>query len=128
MLNKDKKEKPPSSGDFIEGIAPDSDQSMALTIDYALYERYLDDCDLTDKQKREFLDNLWNFIVCFVDLGFGVHPLQQACGQKFDIAALPSFVPENVVASSIQHKNIFSRIAGYAKESIVNKSTERKSK
>lgn len=128
MLNKEKKEKPPSSGNFIEGIAADTDQSMALTIDYALYERYLDDCDLTDGQKREFLDNLWNFIVCFVDLGFGVHPLQQACEQKFDIAPLPSFAPDNVVDLDIQHKNIFSRIAGYTKESIGDKPTERKSK
>lgn len=127
-MNKDKKEKPPSSGDFIEGIAPDADQSMALTIDYALYERYLDDCDLTDEQKREFLDNLWNFIVCFVDLGFGVHPLQQACEQKFDIAALPSFASDNVVGSDIRHKNIFSRIAGYAKEGFIDKPTERKQK
>ncbi len=47
-----------------------------LTIDYALYEQYLDDSDLTVDQKREFLDTLWNIIVNFVDLGFGVHPLQ----------------------------------------------------
>ena len=61
------------------------DKSPALTIDYALYEQYLDDSDLTDAQKREFLETLWNIIVSFVDLGFGVHPLQQAasdgCGQ-----------------------------------------------
>lgn len=50
----------------------------ALTIDYALYEQYLDDADLSEEQKREFIETLWNIIVSFVDLGFGVHPLQQA--------------------------------------------------
>lgn len=58
----------------------------ALTIDYALYEKHLDECDLTDEQKQEFLDTLWSVIVGFVDLGFGVHPLQQGapnvCGQE----------------------------------------------
>ena len=48
-----------------------------LTIDYALYEHLLETSDLSDQQKREFLDTLWNIIVNFVDLGFGVHPLQQ---------------------------------------------------
>ena len=61
-------------------------KSPALTIDYALYEQYLDDSDLSEAQKREFIETLWNIIVSFVDLGFGVHPLQQAatdgCGAK----------------------------------------------
>ena len=43
-----------------------ADKSPALTIDYALYEQYLDDSDLTDAQKREFLETLWNIIVSFV--------------------------------------------------------------
>lgn len=58
------------------------DKSPALTIDYELYEQYLDDSDLSEAQKREFLETLWNIIVSFVDLGFGVHPLQQAASDK----------------------------------------------
>jgi len=49
----------------------------ALTIDYALYDEFLKDPSLSEEQRREFLDMLWNIIVNFVDLGFGVHPLQQ---------------------------------------------------
>lgn len=64
----------------------------ALTIDYALYEKHLDESDLTDEQKQEFLDTLWSVIVGFVDLGFGVHPLQQGapsvCGQEIDLSGL----------------------------------------
>lgn len=58
----------------------------ALTIDYALYEHYLTEADLSDAQKRAFLDTLWSIITAFVDLGYGVHPIQQSaapeiCGQ-----------------------------------------------
>ena len=46
-----------------------------VTLDYALYQHYLDDADMSEDQKREFLETLWTIIVGFVDLGFGVHPL-----------------------------------------------------
>ena len=55
-----------------------------LEIDYAKYEQLLDDPDLTEKQKRAFIETIWNTIVTFVDAGFGVHPVQQAqnpCGK-----------------------------------------------
>lgn len=86
----------------------------ALTIDYALYEKHLDECDLTDEQKQEFLETLWSVIVGFVDLGFGVHPLQQAapnvCGQEID---LTGFMASDVVSSvkSIP-TNEFESVAG----------------
>jgi LAS superfamily LD-carboxypeptidase LdcB len=51
---------------------------LSVTLDHALYERYLDESDLSEEQKQEFLQTLWNIIVSFVDLGFEVHPLQQA--------------------------------------------------
>ena len=37
---------------------------------------------MTDAQKEEFLQALWSIIVNFVELGFGVHPLQEVCGQN----------------------------------------------
>lgn len=59
-----------------------------LTIDYQLYEQYLEDSGLSDEQKKEFLNTLWQLVVGFVDLGFGVHPLQQACEQPLDLDSL----------------------------------------
>ena len=50
----------------------------ALIIDYAICDKYLKDWDATPEQKQEFADTLWQIIVAFVDLGFGVHPAQQA--------------------------------------------------
>ncbi len=61
-----------------------------LTIDWELYGKYLDESDLSDAEKREFLETLWSIVVSFVDLGFGVHPLQQVtdntCEQQVEIA------------------------------------------
>ena len=48
------------------------------------YEHFLEDQGLSAEQKRAMLEALWSIIVSFVDLGFGVHPVQQACGQNGD--------------------------------------------
>jgi len=50
----------------------------SLTIDWDLYGQYLEDSDLSDAEKRQFLEALWSIVVSFVDLGFGVHPVQLA--------------------------------------------------
>jgi len=52
-----------------------------LSIDWDLYGEYLADSDLSDDQKLEFIETLWNIVVAFVDLGFGVHPIQQVSEQ-----------------------------------------------
>jgi len=63
--------------------------SPTLTIDWELYGKYLDESDLSDAEKHEFLETLWSIVVSFVDLGFGVHPLQQVtdniCVQQVEI-------------------------------------------
>ena len=64
-----------------------TDNRPVLTIDYEKYAHFLEDSDLTEEQKQEFLQTLWNIVVEFVSLGWGVHPLQQAqkpCGQLGD--------------------------------------------
>jgi hypothetical protein len=59
-----------------------------LKIDYELYESHLKNSDLSEIEKQAFLESLWSIIVGFVDLGFGVHPLQQACEQEIDLSSL----------------------------------------
>ena len=57
---------------------------LSIEVDYHKYERFLETADLNEEQKREFIAALWSIIVAFVDLGFGVHPAQQAektCGK-----------------------------------------------
>lgn len=53
-----------------------------LTLDVEKYQAYLDGADLSEAQKEEFIRTLWSIVVSFVELGFGVHPLQEVCGQN----------------------------------------------
>lgn len=55
-----------------------------LTIDWDAYLPFFEDED-----KHEMIEALWAIVVSFVDLGFGVHPIQQACGQAVSLAELP---------------------------------------
>lgn len=59
-----------------------------LSIDWDLYGSMLEESDLTDEQKRELIGSLWSIVVGFVDLGFGIHPVQQVCGEDEDNLAL----------------------------------------
>lgn len=64
----------------------------ALTVDWARYEKLLEDSDIPDSEKREFIETLWQVVVAFVDLGFGLHPLQQATGHDPDPDSLLSCI------------------------------------
>lgn len=63
-----------------------------LTIQFDAYEflHHLEECDLTEEQKIEYLQTVWSIVLQFVDLGFGLHPIQQACGQNEDISLKPA--------------------------------------
>lgn len=55
-----------------------------LTLDVDYYQSFLDDADIPDDKKQELIETLWNIVVQFVDLGFGIHPLQQADNSTAD--------------------------------------------
>lgn len=52
-----------------------------LKVDVEKYQSYLDGSGLNQDQKEEILQALWLIMVSFVELGFGVHPAQEACGK-----------------------------------------------
>lgn len=56
-------------------INPVSDPRV-VTVDVERYQHFLDESDLTDDEKQQVMQALWGIIVNFVDLGFGVHPVQ----------------------------------------------------
>ncbi|MEB3246185.1 MAG: hypothetical protein VKJ06_09415 [Vampirovibrionales bacterium] len=61
----------------------------SLELDVALYQHYLDDSNLTDKQKLELLQTLWTVITEFIFLGFGVSStqlIQDRCGQSEELS------------------------------------------
>lgn len=76
-----------------------------LEIDIEKYQAYLDGSDLTPAQKEDFLRALWSVVVAFVDLGFGVHPAQQACGQVGNSLDLPAQADLDKVNSSQSNTN-----------------------
>lgn len=59
-----------------------------LKVDWELYGEYLEASDLSEADKREFVESHWAIVVSFVDLGFGLHPTQQTCGEVIDLTAL----------------------------------------
>lgn len=69
------------TADELQLFLRDPDEPLAVQVDLLKYAHLLDDADMTDAQKLEALRALWNVIVAFVDLGFGVHPVQEICGQ-----------------------------------------------
>ena len=52
-----------------------------LEVDLERFQHHLDDPSLSPEQRDEFLSALWFIVSTFVELGFDVHPLQQACGK-----------------------------------------------
>lgn len=66
----------------------ENDAPRIVMVDYEKYVHLLEDSDLSDDQKQEFLQAVWGIICEFVSLGFGVHPVQQAqsaCGKQPEI-------------------------------------------
>lgn len=86
-----------------------------LTIDWERYGKYLDESDLSDAEKREFLQTIWAIVVSAVDLGFGVHPVQQAagdiCEQQAEIAKFIATQSVSVLASPENSKTTFNASA-----------------
>ena len=97
----------------------------ALSLDWERFGTYLDASDLTDAQKREFLETLWSLVVSFVDLGLGLHPLQlimdNSCEQKSDLIAAET--PS--VVSSYQKSNPKFNAAAERDERLARESATR---
>lgn len=53
----------------------------SVEVDVERYQAFLDDPCLTPEQREEMIGALWTIITAIVQLGFGVHPAQQACGK-----------------------------------------------
>ena len=51
---------------------------QALTLDIDTYQALLDDPELSEDQKREFIETIWSIVVQFVDMGFGIEATQLA--------------------------------------------------
>lgn len=63
----------------------DSDQKKefkTLTLDIDYYQSIIDDPGVSEARKRELIAIIGKIVVQFIDLGFGVHPVQLATADK----------------------------------------------
>lgn len=69
---------------IVKNAKEGSNKSLCVGVDYERYQHYLDNSDLSDEEKQQVIQALWDVIVNFVDLGIGVHPLQQTGANNVD--------------------------------------------
>lgn len=67
-------------------------QQIGLTFNWEDWLPYFEDETISDAQKREMIETLWQIVIAFVDLGFELNPHQQvgqqSCGQNLDLKSL----------------------------------------
>lgn len=65
------------------GTIPSTNASpLKVGLDYERYAALLADHQISEEDKRALLDSLWSIISSFVQLGFHVHPVQQAADAR----------------------------------------------
>jgi len=57
----------------------------SIHIEWERYEAYLEDGDMSEEDKRVFIETLWNIMLTFVDLGFGLDPTSRVCEKETKI-------------------------------------------
>lgn len=60
----------------------------AIRFDWQDWLPYIVDADIPEDQKREFIETLFSIVIGFVDLGFGLNPTQEICGEEIDLTAI----------------------------------------
>lgn len=60
--------------------SPASRQSVGIDVDY--YQSIIDDPDVSEARKRQLIEIIGNIVMSFIDLGFGIHPVQLAQNEK----------------------------------------------
>lgn len=67
----------------IDPLLQNEGSTPAFTIDVDYYQRVIDDPDVSEARKRELIEIIGNIVMSFIDLGFGIHPVQLAQNEKF---------------------------------------------
>lgn len=79
-----------------------------LHFDVREYMQFVEDEDLTEAQAEDLLRTVWEIVVAFVDIAYGIHPAQQVLvdGSRETTGSLPG-ESRNMLSS----KDTFSEIA-----------------
>ena len=81
----------------------------ALVCDCEQFRPYLADANLSKEQEDEFLTTLWNIMLGFVDLGFGIHDVQQVIRPDDFSIDLSAILLGEVTESHSLSKDAFDR-------------------
>lgn len=83
--------------DFRDGISlPDGYPKMPV-IDYDYYLTFLEESDAPLEQKRELVETLFNIMMGFADIAFGLSSSQNACGQLPEFDSERQFTAKDVI-------------------------------
>ena len=88
------------------------DQVPPLEFDWQEFTDFFEGSDLSEAEQQEFLETLWSIIVHFVDLGFGLNPIQILCEQigenpsseSADMVDLAQALPTNINLDAVDHE------------------------
>ena len=84
--------------------APEAPPGLAfspLRFDAAEFMKFVEDWELTDAQAEALLRAIWDIVVGFVDIAYGLHPVQQAV-DRLPFPAMSSTPESGAVVSSRQ--------------------------
>lgn len=71
---------------------------QGLEVDIAKYQAMLDEPELTESEKRQFIEALWKILVTLIDLGFDLHSAKVACGKLGPEAIEDCSAPRNMIS------------------------------
>ena len=92
--------------------------SPVIAVDYEKYLHFFEHADMSEQDKIIFLQTLYDVLLNFVDLGFGVHPVQlaqKACGQ------VEKNPPKSALTASDEVKCNHSPIVDYFENAAASK-------
>lgn len=79
-----------------------------LSIDLDYYQRFLDDTNLTEEQKQELLQTLWQIVCEFVQMGFNINPVGQVqCGSREGETHLPTLEYQQTLPHKLDDKGAY---------------------
>jgi hypothetical protein len=91
---------------FTEAVANAAAGKPSIEIDVVEFLHFLDGLDAPEAEKIRLLEVLVETMIPFVDMGFGLHPVQQACGQVAQEQGEPAQADSEVLDSMHSGKEI----------------------
>ena len=115
---------------MVQADGQNNGRYKSLTLDVERYQAMLDAPDLSDAQKRELIETLWQVVVGFIDLNVEIRTKDEGagknCGQLPQSAPAATLGGVTMVGSDIPHLNAdFGDVASLAANAPDNKNTDK---